>query len=155
MPNYNHCTFMGHLTRDAELKYLSNNTAVLEGGIAITTKYAADKERTCFLDFVMFGPRAEKLAQYMTKGAPMLLVGELAYDTWEKDGQRRSKHKLIVNDVQFAGSNTHKGDSGQQQRHDAPTRPADTNAAPARRAPAPASSPISEGPGVPAEDIPF
>lgn len=101
MPNINKCIQAGHLTRDPELSYLPNQTPLCSGGIAVDSGYG-DKARTCFIDFVIFGKRAEAFNKYMAKGKPVMLESELSLDQWtDKQGNKRSKHKLIVNDWHF------------------------------------------------------
>ena len=49
----------------------------------------------------MFGTRAEKLAQYLTKGTKVTVEGKLHYSSWERDGQRRSKLDVTVDEIEF------------------------------------------------------
>ena len=103
MPNYNKIMLMGNLTRDMELRYTQSGTPYAQGGMAVNRKWK-DKEETCFVDFTAFGKQAEVLCEYVRKGSPLFIEGRLQLDTWEKDGQKRSKHKVIVEGFQFLGS---------------------------------------------------
>ena len=76
----------------------------------------------CFIDCRAYGKQAETIAQYMTKGKPILIEGRLQFDTWEgKDGVKRSKHRISIERFQFVGSAT--GTGGPAVRP-APARPA-------------------------------
>ena len=120
MPTLNRVMLMGNLTRDIEVRYLPNsNTAVAAIGLAVNRKYkTADgeaREEVTFIDCEAFGRTAETMAQYLRKGRPVFIDGRLKLDQWEdKEGQKRSKMKVIVENFQFLDS---KGD-------DAAPRPA-------------------------------
>lgn len=97
------------LTRDAELKYSQQGTAILKMGLASSEKYG-DKETQCFIDATVFGKPAEILNQYSgQKGNQIYLFGKLQTESWEKDGQKNFKHSLIVEGFDFvAGVNCKK-----------------------------------------------
>jgi len=108
MASYNRCVFIGNLTRDPELSYLPNQTAVCELGLAVNDRWknrdGEAQERVCFIDCRAFGKRAETLARYVKKGQPILLEGKLQFDQWEdREGQKRSKHRLMIDGFQFLG----------------------------------------------------
>ena len=101
--NFNKVILGGNITRDPELSYLPNQTAVCKFGMAVNKKYK-DKESTCFVDCEAFGKTAENLAKYVKRGNPLLIEGELKYDTWTaQDGRKASKHKISVFNFQFVG----------------------------------------------------
>ena len=108
MASYNKIILMGNLTRDPELRYLPSQTAVVEFGLAVNRRWrAADgqmREDVCFIDCRCFGKQAETLKQYMAKGRCLLVEGRLELDTWEKDGQKRSKHRVFVENFRFVES---------------------------------------------------
>jgi single-strand DNA-binding protein len=104
--SYNRVIFLGNLTRDPELKYLSNQTAVAEFGIAVNDRVKKGDQwvdEAMFVDVVFFGKPAEVANEYLAKGLPVLIEGRLKLDTWEKDGQKRSKHKVIGDKLQLVG----------------------------------------------------
>jgi len=108
MANYNRVILMGNLTRDPQLSYLPSQTAVCELGLAVNRRWKGQdgqqREDTCFIDCRAYGKPAEIISQYMSKGRPILIEGRLQFDQWEgKDGQRRSKHRVIVENFQFLG----------------------------------------------------
>jgi len=102
MPNYNKVFFIGHVTRDPEVKYIASGTAVCEVGLAVNEKYK-DKETTLFIDVVFWGKRAETAGQYIRKGAPLFVEGKLKQDSWEKDGQKHTKFRVNCDNFQLLG----------------------------------------------------
>lgn len=101
----NRVILAGNLTRDPQVRFLANEKAVANFGLAINNRYkAADgtqKEDTVFVDIEAWGRTAELVGQYLTKGRACLVEGRLRLDTWEKDGQKNSKLKVVADNVQF------------------------------------------------------
>ena len=109
MANLNKVMLIGNLTRDPELKYTPGNQAVCEVGLAVNRKYRTkdgeDREETTFVDCEAWGKQAEVIKQYMTKGKPLFIEGRLKLDTWEdKDGGKRSKMRVVIENFQFLGA---------------------------------------------------
>src|SRR5271154_1554198 len=108
MANFNKVLLMGNLTRDPEVKYTPKGTAVCDLGVAINDSYKAQdgtiKETVTFVDVEVWGRTAENCKQYLTKGRPVFIEGQLRLDTWEQEGQKRSKMKVRADRVQFLGS---------------------------------------------------
>jgi single-strand DNA-binding protein len=107
MANYNKVILMGNLTRDPEVRYTPNGSAVASFSIAVNRRYKVEnenREETSFFDIVFFGKRAETIAEYMKKGRPILIEGRLQQRRWETDdGQKRSKVEVIGENFQFLG----------------------------------------------------
>jgi single-strand DNA-binding protein len=106
MPSYNKVLLMGNITRDVQLKQTSGNQSVVEIGVAVNRKYKTkdgqEREEVTFVDCECWGTRAEVIAKYFTKGKPIFIEGRLKLDTWEdKDGQKRSKMRVMIEDFQF------------------------------------------------------
>lgn len=105
MPAYNRLIMAGNLTRDPQLSYTPNQTAVADVGLAVDEKWTgqdgAKHEETCFIDVRAFGSLAENLTKYCHKGSAVLVEGKLKLETWEKDGNHHSKHRLVAQTVQF------------------------------------------------------
>ncbi|MHC5122916.1 MAG: single-stranded DNA-binding protein, partial [Planctomycetota bacterium] len=84
-------------------------------------------EKTNYVDFSCFGKQAETLQKYVHKGDPLFVEGKLDYQQWEKDGQKRSKLKVIVQNFQFLGKSGGGQGGGDQtsgtQSAPAPTAP--------------------------------
>ena len=96
----------GHLTRDPELRATAKGTPVLSFGIAVNERVQNQQtgeweDRPNFIDCTMFGPRAEKLAQYLSKGNKVSIEGRLRWSQWERDGQKRSKIEVIVTEIEL------------------------------------------------------
>src|SRR5438067_12389296 len=110
MASFNKVLLMGNLTRDPQLKYLPNQTAVAEFGVACNRKFknaqGEDREEVTFVDCTAWAKQAEVINQYMTKGKPIFIEGRLKYDTWEdkQGGGKRSKLLVVVENFQFVGS---------------------------------------------------
>lgn len=106
MANFNKVLLMGNLTRDPQLRYTPNQTAVVEFGIASNRKWKDQsgqmQEDTCFVDCVAFGKSAETLNKYVQKGSSLFIEGRLTFDSWEaKDGSKRSRLRVTVENFQF------------------------------------------------------
>jgi len=105
MPSRNKIFLMGNLTRDVELRYTTNKTAVANFGLAVNRKWKGEngsvKESVCFIEVVAWGKQAEACAKYLEKGSLVDVEGRLDFETWDQDGQTRSKHKVTVEDIQF------------------------------------------------------
>lgn len=104
--NYNKVLLIGNLTRDPELRYLNSGTAVCDMGLAVNRRFKRQDgesgEETCFVDLVVWGRQGENCNQYLKKGSGVFVEGRLSFETWEtQDGQKRSKHKVVAERVQF------------------------------------------------------
>jgi single-strand DNA-binding protein len=110
MANYNKIIMIGNLTRDPQMSYLPSQTPVVEFGLAVNRKWKSgdgqSREEVCFIDCRAYGKQAETLNQYVTKGQSILIEGRLQFDTWDdKQGGKRSKHRICVESFQFLGGN--------------------------------------------------
>ena len=102
----NRVVISGNLTRDAELRTAQSGMSILDFGVAVNDR--RKNQRTgewedCpnFVDCTMFGTRAEKLQPYLAKGTKVAIEGKLRYSSWERDGQRRSKLEVVVDELEF------------------------------------------------------
>lgn len=144
----NSCQFQGRLTRDAEIRYLPNNTEVADFGIAINERVKRGDEwvdEPVFLDITAFGKSATSIAKFFRRGSLILLECRARFESWEDKttGAKRSKVKFIVSRWHFTG----------ERRDDAPQSPASTGGEAWADAPAPATT----APHTPLDDgsIPF
>ncbi len=118
MANLNKVMLIGNLTRDPELRYTPKGTAVAELGMAINRFRSNDQgqrqEETTFIDVTLWGRQAELAQQYLTKGRPVYIEGRLQLDTWEdkNSGQKRSKLKVVGEQMQFLGGGGSGGGGG-------------------------------------------
>jgi single-strand DNA-binding protein len=147
---------IGNLTRDSELRHLPSGTPVLEMGLAVNDRRKNGQtgeweERPNFFNLSMYGDRGEKIAQYLTKGKKVGVVGKLEYRSWEtQQGEKRSTIDIIVEDIEFLSSANEGGGGGSYQPRERETQ-----------APAPApkysGSPADDLGGIDVndEEIPF
>ena len=108
MANYNKVILMGNLTRDVELRQIPSNQAVANIGLAVNRTYKSkegeNREETTFVDCEAWGRTAEVMAQYLSKGRPVMIEGRLKLDQWQdQQGQNRSKLKVVIENFQFIG----------------------------------------------------
>ena len=104
MASLNSVTLMGNLTRDPESRDVGDST-VCNFGLAMNRKYKSKsgemKEDATFIDIEAWGRTAELCAQYLSKGQSVLIEGRLKADSWEKDGEKRTKVLVNAMNVQF------------------------------------------------------
>ena len=108
MANVNKVILIGNLTRDPELRYTPNGAAVIDFGMAMNRKWKGRdgqaNEDTCFVDLQAWARQAEVISEYCHKGDPLYVEGRLKLDAWEgRDGQKRSKLRVVVENFQFLG----------------------------------------------------
>jgi single-strand DNA-binding protein len=99
----------GCLTREPQLSYTPNQTAVVDFGLALNRRWKGQdgqaKEEVCFIDCRAFGKRAETINMHLHKGEPVLIEGRLTFDTWTgQDGAKHSKHRVTVESFEFIGT---------------------------------------------------
>lgn len=101
----NQVIIMGNLTRDPELRQTPSGQSVVSFSLALNRSYKDQsgewQEATDYIDVSAWGPLAERVAQYMTKGRRALVQGRLQSRSWEQDGQKRSKVDVLASDVTF------------------------------------------------------
>jgi single-strand DNA-binding protein len=150
MASVNRVILIGNLTRDPQLNYLPNNTAVCEFGIATNKKFKGRdgtvKEDVCFVDCTCFGKSGEAINQYMQKGGSIYIEGRLKLDQWEdkNSGGKRSKLKVVVEEFQFIGSKRDNGGDSQDDTHRSGGRTENKVA-----------NPVDQDAGFSEEDLPF
>jgi len=118
---YNKVILVGNLTRDVELKYTPAGTAIAKFGLATNRTYkdsvtGENKQEVMFIDITVFGRSAEIANQYLRKGRRVLIEGRLVLDQWvDQTGQKRSKHSIVAEKVQFMENKQSGDESGYQQ----------------------------------------
>jgi single-strand DNA-binding protein len=105
--NINNVVITGNLTRDPELRTIPSGTSVCELGVAVNERVkdssGAWTDRANFFNVTVWGKSAENCAQYLSKGRGVAVSGRLRWESWEKDGQKRSAVKIVADMVQFLG----------------------------------------------------
>lgn len=110
----------GNLTRDCELRATKGGSQVLTFGVAVNDRRRNPQSGEWedvpnFIDCVVFGKRADALQRFLTKGMKVAIEGKLRWSQWEKDGQKRSKIEVIVDEVEFlSGSKAQNQPQSQQ-----------------------------------------
>jgi len=157
MASLNKVMLLGNLTRDPELRYAPNGTPIANFGMAINRRYRQGeewREEVCYVDVVTFGRQAETVGEYLSKGNLAMIEGRLQWRSWEtEDGQKRSKHEVVANNVQFMPrmQGDGSGEGGPGRRADSAYAPPSRNTyAPPRDMMPPPEMPMSED-----DDIPF
>ena len=168
----NRVSLSGNLTRDPELRATASGTQILSMGVAVNDRRKNPQtgeweDYPNFIDCMMFGTRAEKLSQYLSKGAKVAVEGKLRYSSWEtQEGQRRSKIEVVVDELEFMSGAERPADG--QRRQDGASVP-QQQAQPAQRpyvraqaVPAPPAVQLQVGrefssarPAMYDEDVPF
>ena len=106
MANYNRTILMGNLTRDPELRYIPNGSAVSNLRLAVNRTYKNQsgelKEEVAYINIVVWSKQAENCAEYLSKGSSVFVEGRLQSRQWEtEDGQKRSMLEVVADRVQF------------------------------------------------------
>ena len=100
VPYFNKVFLMGNMTRDPELRYIKEDRAVLDIGLATkriwTDNSGQKREDTDFIDVSFWGKPAEEISRLYRKGAPLFVEGHLTLDSWDdrQTGEKRRKLKV-------------------------------------------------------------
>ena len=152
MASFNKVILLGNLTRDPEVRYTPKGTAVTDLGLAVNRTYTADngekREEVTFVDVTFWGRTAEVAGEYLKKGRPVFVEGRLQLDSWDdkQSGQKRSKLKVIGENMQMLGSRPGGGGS---------TGGGDEESSSAPRASSKSAPPPKAAPAEPDDEIPF
>jgi single-strand DNA-binding protein len=109
MAYLNKVFLIGNLTRDPELRVTPKGTAICQFGLAVNRQFKDEsgqtRDETTFVDIEAWGKQGELVSKYLTKGSPAMVEGRLKLDQWEdkQSGQKRSKLKIVLDNVQFLG----------------------------------------------------
>lgn len=121
MASLNKVFLIGNLTRDPELRVLPKGTAVCQFGLAVNREFKGDdgakKEEVTFIDCEAWGKTAELVAKYLGKGSQCMVEGRLKLDEWtdKTSGQKRSRLKVVLENVQFLGSKRDAAPAAEQE----------------------------------------
>ncbi|MCD8317069.1 MAG: single-stranded DNA-binding protein [Eggerthellaceae bacterium] len=107
----NRVIISGNLTRDPELRQTQSGLPVLGFGVAVNDRRKNQQtgeweDYPNFIDCTMFGARAQSLSRYLSKGQKVSIEGKLRWSQWERDGQKRSKIEVIVDELEFMSART-------------------------------------------------
>ena len=155
MPSFNKVILMGNLTRDPEMRSTPSGQSVCKFSLAVSRTYKSKegekREETSFIDIEAWGRQAEVIAQYCTKGKPLMIEGRLKLDQWEDktSGQKRSKLGVVLETFTFVGARGDDSSGGGDSRQNY-----ESTSPPARES-APTPAPAAAGPEDIDEDVPF
>ena len=143
----NRVNISGNLTRDPELRATQGGMQVLGFGVAVNDQTGEWEDYPNFVDCTMFGNRAESMGRILHKGMKVAIEGKLRYSSWDKDGQRRSKLEVIVDEIELMSQKQgQQAPQGYQQQYAPQPAP---QAAPQQAPMPPAQESLYDG------DIPF
>lgn len=130
MASLNKVLLIGNLTRDPDVRMMSNGRPVCNFGLALNRSYKDSegnrKEEVTFVDVECYGPRAEAVGKFFTKGRAIFVEGRLKLDQWEtKEGEKRSAIRVVLDNFEFVDS---KQESGAAQTYNSqPNNPSTTS----------------------------
>jgi single-strand DNA-binding protein len=143
------------------VRYTPKGTAVGDLAIAINDSYKAQdgtvKETVTYVDIEVWGRQAETCKQYLTKGRPVFVEGQLRLDQWETpQGEKKSRLRVRADRVQFLGGGGGAGAGGARSGGNYSGSAAGGAAPTGEAARRPAAAPAEDGPPLPDDDdIPF
>ena len=100
----NRVIISGNLTRDPEIRHTPSGMAVMGFGVAVNDRVKNGdqwEDRPNYIDCAMFGTRAESVSRFLQKGSKVTIEGKLRWSQWEKDGQKRSKVEVVVDEIEL------------------------------------------------------
>ena len=107
MASFNKVILVGNVTRDIELRQIGSGSSVCDLGLAVNDRKKTQSgewiDETTFVDVTLWNKTAEVAAQYLGKGSPVLIEGKLKLESWETDGQKRTKLKVVGERMQMLG----------------------------------------------------
>lgn len=116
----NRVIISGNLTRDPKLRETNSGMQVLGFGVAVNDRRKNPQtgdweDYPNFIDCTMFGKRAESVSRFLSKGSKVSIEGKLRWSQWERDGVKRSKIEVIVDEIELMTSRESGQKSGQNQ----------------------------------------
>lgn len=126
MASLNKVLLIGNLTRDPDVRMMSNGRPVCNFGLALNRSYKDGegnrKEETTFVEVESFGPRAEAVGRFFTKGRSIFIEGRLKLDQWEtKEGEKRSALRVVLDSFEFVDSKQDGSSSNPRATESTPT----------------------------------
>ena len=101
----NRVSLSGNLTREIEMRYTPNGTAVANMSMAINRtwkdKEGNKQEDVSYVRVVVWGKMAENAAEYLAKGSNVFVEGRMQSRSWEKDGVKQYGMDVVASNVQY------------------------------------------------------
>ena len=110
MANLNKVLLIGRLTADPEVRYTASGLNIASLRLAVNNYRKGPDgnriEEACYIDATAFGKTGELAQQYLKKGRQVFIEGHLRFEQWDdkNTGQKRSKHTVTVDNIQFLDS---------------------------------------------------
>lgn len=95
----NNVSIIGRITKENELRYSPQGTAVLRNSVAVNRKFK--REETDFINILAFGKTAELIANHMNKGDQLGIEGHIQTGSYEKDGKKIYTFEVVVDNITF------------------------------------------------------
>ena len=115
MPSLNKVFLIGNLTREVELSYSPKGTPIAALGLAVNRVWTDEENRkheeATFVDVTLWARLAEIADKFLRKGSPVFIEGRLQLDTWEHNGQKHSRLRVIAQNLQLLGKRLDPGPS--------------------------------------------
>lgn len=107
----NQIFLIGRLVKNNELRYTTNQIAILNNTIAVDRAFSKSEEKTTdFINLVMFKTTAELVSKYTAKGSQIAVVGSLHQENYvSDDGSKKTTYKVIVSEVKFLDTKQKEG----------------------------------------------
>lgn len=122
MASYNRVMLIGNLTRDIELRHTPGGTPVTDMSMAVNDRRKNAQgewvDDVTYVDVTLWGRTAEVAAEYLRKGSPVFIEGRLKLDSWEADGQKKYKLRVVGERLQMLGGRPDDNSRGESQRSD-------------------------------------
>ena len=120
MASYNRVMLIGNLTRDIDLRHTPGGTAVTDMGMAVNDRRKNAQgewvDEVTYVDVTLWGRTAEIAAEYLRKGSPVFIEGRLKLDSWEAEGQKKYKLRVVGERLQLLGGRSEEGGRGDSGR---------------------------------------
>ena len=102
----NKAILIGNLTRDPETRTTASGVTMCQFTIAVNRRFVNQQgvREADFIPIVTWRQTAELCSRYLSKGTKVAIEGKLRWSQWERDGQKRSKLEVIVDEIEFMNS---------------------------------------------------
>ncbi|MEX0398140.1 single-stranded DNA-binding protein [Providencia rettgeri] len=126
----NTITASGNLGKDCEQRWTPNGKAVAYFSLPVKQGYG-EHEKVSWVICKMFGTKAEKLPEYLTKGTKVTVTGEFVMEEWtSQSGEKKSAPVIIVNQLDFGGNSNQAGSQKSARQPQQPQQQATQNEPP-------------------------
>ncbi len=157
----NRVQLIGNLTRDPELRYTPQGTAVCTIGLATNRSWTTDNgekhEETEFHRIVAWNKLAELCSQFLVKGRKIYVEGRLSTRSWTgQDGAQKSVTEVVIDDMIILDSKgAHTGGSSEDVKPTPAPKVAPKKETSESKAEGESQTPVPDEDMVPPDDIPF